>query len=95
MKEKIERIIIQAIKELNEEFNKPALKNPNAQTILYGKDGALDSLALVALIRDVEEAVSEAFSTDIILVDDRAMSQKVSPFRSVGALTSYIETLLT
>jgi acyl carrier protein len=94
MKEKIENIIIESLKELNEELEKEELKNPTKETKLYGANGSLDSLALVSLITDLEEKISDEFGKDITLADEKAMSQKTSPFRSVETLTNYVIKLL-
>ena len=94
MKNKIEEIIIEVLTELNEELEKDALNNPTKDTKLYGGSGALDSLALVSLITDLEERVSDEFDNDIILADEKAMSQRTSPFRSVESLTIYIQKIL-
>jgi len=94
MKNKIEEIIIEVLTELNEELEKGALNNPTKDTKLYGGSGVLDSLALVSLITDLEERVSDEFDNDIILADEKAMSQKTSPFRNVESLTIYIQKIL-
>jgi len=94
MKEKIESIIISALTELNDEIENKELNNPTLETKLFGGNGVLNSLALVSLITDVESLISDEFDKEIILANEKAMSQKTSPFRSVEALTLYIETLL-
>lgn len=65
-----------------------------ASTKLYGKDGHLDSMGLVAFLIDIEELFLDE-EIQIALSDERAMSQKSSPFHSVETLTHYIENLLT
>jgi acyl carrier protein len=62
-------------------------------TRLFGKEGLLDSLGLVTLLIDIEQAVNERTGLMIALADDRAMSQSRSPFRTIGTLADYIETL--
>jgi acyl carrier protein len=94
MKEKIINIVIDLLKELNEELENEALENPTKDTKLYGINGVLDSLALVTLITDLEEKISEEFNKNITLADEKAMSQRNSPFRSVESLTNYISKLL-
>ena len=94
MQEKIEKIIIDTLKELNEELENEAFLNPNSKTKLYGIDGAMDSLALVSFIADLEDKISDEFEKHIILADEKAMSQRTSPFRSVETLTNYIQKLL-
>jgi acyl carrier protein len=91
---KIEEVILNSLIELNEELENNPLGSPSKETQLYGGGGALDSMALVSFITDLEEIISEKFDKDIILADERAMSQKTSPFRSVESLTRYIKKLL-
>lgn len=95
MREKIEEQIIECLKELNEELENEALEIPTKDTKLYGGSGALDSLALVSFITDLEERISDEFDVDIVLADEKAMSQRTSPFRNVESLTNYIEKLIS
>lgn len=62
---------------------------------MFGRDSPLDSTALVSLLVDVEQQVNEACNTRIVIADDRAMSQKHSPFRTIGSLAEYIDLLLS
>ena len=87
---KIEEVILNSLIELNEELENNPLGSPSKETRLYGGGGALDSMALVSFITDLEEIISEKFDKHIILADERAMSQRTSPFRSVESLTIYI-----
>jgi acyl carrier protein len=91
---KIEKIIIDILIELNEELEKKQLDNPTKDTKLYGGSGALDSLGLVSFITDLEGVISDVFDEDIVLADEKAMSQRTSPFRNVESLTIYIQKLL-
>ncbi|WP_419773863.1 hypothetical protein [Halarcobacter sp.] len=95
MNEKIQEQIIECLKELNEELENENLENISKDTKLYGGSGALDSLSLVSFITDLEERISEEFDKDIILADEKAMSQRTSPFRNVESLTIYIEKLIS
>lgn len=61
---------------------------------LFGRESPLDSLGLVALLMDVEDSF-RAYGCEITLSDERAMSQRRSPFRDVPTLVSYIESLLS
>lgn len=94
MQDKIEKIIIETLVELNEELENESLENPSSKTKLYGANGGLDSLALVSFITDLEEKISDEFDKEIILADEKAMSAKTSPFRNVESLTLYIKSLL-
>jgi len=94
MKEKITSIISQALKDLNKNLENPELENPSGQLCLAGTNGNLDSLSLVSFIVNVERRVSEEFEKDIFLVDERAMLDEGSPFRTVESLSLHIENLL-
>ncbi|MFW2601145.1 hypothetical protein [Aliarcobacter butzleri] len=94
MQNKIEKIIIKTLVELNEELENDSLKNPSLKTKLYGANSGLDSLALVSFITDLEEKISDEFDKEIVLADEKAMSAKTSPFRNVESLTLYIKSLL-
>ena len=94
MTEKIEKIIINSLIELNEELEGNPLGKPTKETKLYGGGGVLDSLALVSFITDLEERISDEFDEDIVLADEKAMSQRTSPFQSVSRLTDYILSLV-
>ncbi|MFP4156275.1 MAG: hypothetical protein ACLFU4_01510 [Opitutales bacterium] len=89
-KPEIEALIIESVRQLAGDFELDALKNANAQSLLYGGEGLLDSMALVNLIADLEEAVDAKFGQTIALADEKAMSAKHSPYRSVASLTNAI-----
>lgn len=94
MKEKIEQLVIECVKEANEEIENPALENPNLDTPVYGANGNFNSLSLVSLLADIESAVDDEFDQTIIIADERAMSMKISPFRSIRSLSAYVEKLI-
>jgi acyl carrier protein len=60
---------------------------------LFGNSGQLDSMGMVALVIDIEEALGEA-GYNVILTADRAMSRVQSPFKDVPSLVAYIEECL-
>ncbi|MDN5078309.1 hypothetical protein PJV89_09680 [Aliarcobacter butzleri] len=92
--EKIENIIIESLKEYNQSLGSSELNNTTNKTRLYGEKSVLDSIGLVYLITDIEEKISDEFSKNIVLADEKAMSQKTSPFRDVETLAKYIQNLL-
>lgn len=94
MKERIFEIIASAVRDIGEEMEIESLQQVNEKTKLFGSGGALDSLSLVSLIADVEEKIVDAFERSIVLADERAMSQRTSPFRDVESLCAYVEKLL-
>ncbi len=89
----IQNIIFQAIDMTNNIREDDNQVPKSATTELYGKDGHLDSMGLVAFLIDIEELFLDE-DIQIALSDERAMSQANSPFRNVQTLTDYIETLL-
>ena len=66
----------------------------NFDTTIYGNDSRLDSLGLVNLLVIIEQNIEDEFDASLTLADERAMSQKHSPFRTIGSLADYIEILL-
>ncbi|HBO57938.1 MAG TPA: hypothetical protein DD622_05810 [Opitutae bacterium] len=87
----IEALVLKSVSQLAEDFEISALENPQLDSPLYGEGGALDSMALVNLIADIEEAVAKSYKANIVLADDKSMSAQRSPFRNVDSL---IDTLL-
>ncbi len=94
-KDAVREIIFQALKNVNDERGPDEQLDIGPNIILFGTDAVLDSLSLVSVIVDVEAAVSESSGRDVVLTDDRAMSQEVSPFSDVSSLTAYILLLLS
>ena len=90
-KEAICKIVISTFAQLDEEFGGFLINN---DTELMGMKAVIDSLQLVALVVAVEEKIGEEFDVIITLADEKAMSQKSSPFRTVKSLTDYIFRLL-
>ncbi len=68
----------------------PQSDPPTAATVLFGPGAKLDSMGLVTLVVDVEQQLQQTFNLTITLADDRAMSQRSSPFRTIGTLRDYI-----
>lgn len=94
MNNKIEAVVKSAVKEMNEELGSENLAEPSSGTGLYGANGNLDSIGLVSLLMDIEERVTDEFDCDVSLTDERAMSRKNSPFRTIKTLSDYIYKLL-
>ena len=94
MLEKIKDLVIEALKELGDEKDDKKLRSASKDTKIYGPGGNLDSLSLVLLISNIEEKVTDRVGKNITLADEKAMSQKNSPFLSVESLSKYIYILL-
>lgn len=86
----IESLVIESVRMLAKDFEIETLTEANADSLLYGEGGPLDSMALVNLIADVEDAVAEQYGATITLADERALSANRSPFRSVADLSAAI-----
>lgn len=95
MKDKVYSLVIKTIAELNEDWNNEGLNKLNINTRLFAPRGNLDSIGLVTLLASLEEALYDEFDIEVNLADERAMSQKTSPFRSVRFLVNYIDQLVT
>jgi D-alanine--poly(phosphoribitol) ligase subunit 2 len=67
-------------------------KGADAQ--LFGAGAPLDSMALVQFVVEVEAEMEDTFGASIVLANERAMSQRRSPFLTLGTLAEYIGTLL-
>ncbi len=91
MRQKIIDLIIETARELGEDEIGVA-DELNEDTVLFGKDGALDSMGLVTLIIAVEQAIEDRFEASAGLADEKAMSQSKSPYRSVASLADYAVT---
>jgi len=92
--EKIIQAIFRAVDEVNQELPEGQRLKKSLDTVLFGRSGVLDSLGLVNLIVAAEEKIEEEFGSTITIADERAMSQKNSPFRTIGTLVDYVSSLL-
>ena len=90
----IENLIITSVKEINEQLPQEQQLGQSTKTVLFGKDGKLDSLSLVTLLVIIEQNIEDEFDVSITIADEKAMSQKRSPFRTIGTLADYIDMLL-
>lgn len=93
--EKVLQAIFDAMDEVNEQRPEDQRLEKSADTVLFGESGMLDSLGLVNLIVGVEQRLEEDFGASVTLADEKAMSLKNSPFRSVKTLAEYAATLLS
>lgn len=94
-KQLLNELIIECVKQVLEESASGYSVIINSESKLYGSGGLLDSLSLVRLIADVEEEIYQKTNQTITLADEKAMSQKNSPFKSIISLSDYIQKLLT
>jgi acyl carrier protein len=62
-------------------------------TRLFGPQGVLDSIGLVSVVVAVEQRIRDEHQIDVSLMDDRAVSQTHSPFRTPETLADYVLSL--
>jgi acyl carrier protein len=93
--ENILAAIYRAIDWINAELppDRQLIKAP--ETRLLGSQSVLDSMHLVSLIVTIEREVEDAFGVALTLADERALSIKASPFRSIQSLADYAGILIT
>ncbi len=90
----VQSAVASAIDELNQSRPADRQIGKSDETVLYGAGSVMDSLGLVNLIVSIESAVGERFGVAITLADEKAMSLRNSPFRSVGTLGAYVHQLV-
>lgn len=94
VKEQLIQVIYEAIDEVNAVLPPEQQLEKSINTVLFGDSGKLDSLGLVNLIVTTEQKVEEQFGVTITLADEKAMSQRNSPFRTVESLAEYIPQII-
>ena len=82
-------IITNLLRELGED---PEIQMPaslDADTTLLGDSGLLDSLALVQLVVEFEDAIEDHYGKTVMLADEKAFSQTRSPYRTIRTLADF------
>lgn len=92
--QRVVQCVLSVIDEFNEELPAGLKLGKSMDTALYGPSGQLDSLNLVQLIVALEQKLEEEFDVSVTLADERALSQRRSPFASVGSLSEYAQGLI-
>jgi len=93
-KEKISGFILKILSDLIDTFPEAERFIPNDDTILFGQGARIDSLTLVSFVVDLEALLSDEYTQEISLTDDRAMTRAKSPFNSVNDLAEYIQEIV-
>jgi acyl carrier protein len=86
----VHAVVKAAIVDLRADLDLPAFGEFGEEQVLMGGESDFDSMALVHLIADLEGRLREQFGLDWILADERALSRRRSPFRTVGSLCEFI-----
>ena len=92
--ENVLTVIYRAVDWVNDELppERRLIKVP--ETRLLGPQSVLDSMHLVSLIVTTEREIEDAFGVTLTLANERALSMKASPFRSIQSLADYIALLM-
>ena len=88
----IESVILAAIDIVNQSRLPTEQLAMHPEASIFGDGSPLDSLGLVSLLIEIEDQLA-ARGWPVSLSDERAMSQKRSPFRDVPSLVAYIQSL--
>jgi acyl carrier protein len=62
----------------------------NEETVIVGPGAVIDSIGVVSLIVDIEQRLEMDYQVSVTLANDRAMSQRNSPFRTPTVLADHI-----
>jgi acyl carrier protein len=62
----------------------------NEETVIVGPGAVIDSIGVVSLIVDIEQRLEMEHQVSVTLANDRAMSQRNSPFRTTSVLADHI-----
>ena len=83
-------IVLESLKEVFLQGGTDAPATLSEETVLVGTDAVLDSLGVVQLIVEVEGRVESRHGISVTLANDKAMSARNSPFRTVGVLADHV-----
>jgi acyl carrier protein len=83
-------IVLASLREVFEQNGTPPPAQLTEDTVLVGDAAVLDSLGVVQLIVEVEQRVEQGHGISVTLANDKAMSQKNSPFRTIGVLADHV-----
>jgi acyl carrier protein len=89
MSDELLQMIIDTTRELASEQGIDVGTALTPETRLFGEGGLLDSMALVSLVVAVEQGIEDKYAVSVALADEKALSQRASPYRTIGTLAAY------
>ena len=92
--ERIQSALYKAVDDVNLQLMNEQQVEKNSETILIGPQAKIDSLALVNLIVAAEENINQEFNASLTLVNENALVEDESPFKTLGSFMAYIAQLL-
>jgi acyl carrier protein len=87
-------LVTAALEDVLEQNGTTVAEPVSEETYLIGRRAVIDSLGIVTLIVDLEQRIDDEYGVALTLADERAMSQKNSPFLTVSTLTDYVIGLI-
>jgi len=88
IRDRVEEVVMASLTDVLEEFESDFKVTPKSR--IYGGDSPLDSMAVVSMIVDLEGRLEEELDFYVSISDERAMSQKRSPFQDVASMVEYL-----
>ena len=88
-RETLTPLVVETLEDICRDQDLPIVVAVDAETVLFGEGGLLDSLGLVTLIVELEQRIEDRFGVRVALADERALSERRSPYRTVGSLADY------
>lgn len=85
MKEELIALIIETLQGMSEDRE----ASYTGETALMGNNKVVDSLGLVSLIAAVEQAIDDRYNVLVTLADEKAFSQRTSPFLTIASMAEY------
>lgn len=87
----LENLIYPVLDDLMETLYENVTIEKSPDTKLFGPESPLDSMGIVNLAVGLEEKIEEEYDVSVSLTDEKAMSRKTSPFRTIGTLAEFVE----
>ena len=87
--------IYRAVDWINAELPPDRQLNKTPDTRLLGPQAVLDSLHLVSLLINIEREIQDMLGVTLTLANERALSMKESPFRTIESVASFIGVLIS
>jgi hypothetical protein len=87
--------IYRAVDWINAELPPDRKLGKTPDTRLLGPQSVLDSLHLVSLLINIEREVEDTIGVALTLANERALSMKESPFRTIESLAGYVEVMIS
>jgi acyl carrier protein len=82
-------LIVNVINEIGDQDQVELPAQLTATTPLFGEDGFLDSMSLVSMVVALEQLIEDRYGKAVSLADEKALSRRNSPYRTIGSLAEY------